>query len=91
MSKRFESRNSLLFKAKNKIIWMKRVDGNFIRFHDYSQEFKLRKVRLGAVSFVLLIHTKQNWQGKIENILLSIDQNLLCSAIRVGPHFSSPK
>ena len=50
MSKRFESRNSLLFKAKNKIIWMKRVDGNFIRFHDYSQEFKLRKVRLGAVS-----------------------------------------
>ena len=50
MSKRFESRNSLLFKAKNKIIWMKRVDGNFVRFHDYSQEFKLRKVRLGAVS-----------------------------------------
>ena len=50
MSKRFESRNSLLFKAKNKLIWMKRVDGNFIRFHDYSQEFKLRKVRLGAVS-----------------------------------------
>ena len=62
----------------------------FIRFHDYSQEFKLRKVRLGAL-FVLLIHTKQNWQGKIENILLSIDQNLLCSAIQVGPHFSSPK
>ena len=50
MSKRFESRNSLLFKAKNKIIWMKRVDGNFIRFYDYSQEFKLRKVRLDAVS-----------------------------------------
>ena len=33
--------------------------------------------------FVLLIHTKQNWQGDIENILLSIHQNSLCSAIRI--------
>ena len=38
------------FKAKNKIIWMKWVDGNFIGFHDYSQGFEWRKVRFGAVS-----------------------------------------
>ena len=29
---------------------MKWVDGNFIGFHEYSQEFELRKVRFGAVS-----------------------------------------
>ena len=32
---------------------------------------------------ILLIHTKQNWQSDFENILLSIHQNLLCSAIRI--------
>ena len=51
----------------------------------------MAKSKIWRSLFILLIHTKQNWQGKIENILLSIDQNLLCSAIQVGPHFSSPK
>ena len=51
----------------------------------------MAKSKIWHSLFVLLTHAKQNWQGKIENILLSIDQNLLCSAIRIGPHFSLPK